>query len=136
MSESTEFGRHPGLDLIPGVVEGFVGVLGQQPRPKIPHIGWNRMYTVPDDADAWTGTLLEGIPDGVFMHFVHSYYVRPEEADRTIAATEYGGFRFCSALQWKEIFACQAHPERSGPMGLTVYQNLAAVLRVTRQEHT
>jgi glutamine amidotransferase len=125
MSESTEFGRHPGLGLIPGVVEGFADALAE-PRPKIPHIGWNRMDR--PAPDAWTGTFLQGLPDRAYFHFVHSYFVRPEVADVAIATTEYGGLRFCSALQRNNIFGCQAHPERSGRLGLNVYRNLAAVL--------
>jgi glutamine amidotransferase len=134
MSESTEFGRSPGLGLIAGGVHGIADVLAA-PRPKIPHVGWNRMYVAAPAADAWTDTLLNGIPNGVYMHFVHSYFVRPEDASLTVAVTEYGGLRFCSALRSHNIFACQAHPERSGPFGLAVYRNLATVLNVTRHEH-
>lgn len=134
MSRSHEFGSHLGLDLIPGVVDGFADVLGRQPRLKIPQVGWNRMSRTPDRVDAWSETLLDGVPDGVFMHFVHSFYVQPEDSAVTIATTDYGGLRFCSALQWKNVFACQAHPERSGQFGLAVYRNLAAGLNGSRRK--
>jgi glutamine amidotransferase len=133
MSHSHEFGHHLGLGMFPGAVIGFADTLGTQPRIKIPQVGWNRMRRTSDQADAWSGTLLDGLPDGVFMHFVHSFYVQPEDVTLTIATTEYGGLHFCSALQWKNVFACQAHPERSGPFGLGVYRNLAAVLHRSRR---
>lgn len=134
MTESSEFGVHAGLDL----VHGFVSRLPEEGRNglrvKVPHVGWNRLYRPADAGDKWRGTLLDGMVDGVFMYFVHSYRVEPAHADATIATTTYGTTEFCSALQWNNIFACQAHPERSGVHGLTVYRNLAAVLDETRRE--
>jgi glutamine amidotransferase len=131
MRESHEFGQHEGLGLVPGVVDGFSDAGGER-RLKIPQVGWNQIYATGARPAGWKGTLLEGLPDGVYMHFVHSYYVRPDEPTWTIAETEYGGIRFCSALQWNNIFACQAHPERSGPLGLAVYRNLASTLQSVR----
>ena len=61
-STSEEFGEGRGLDVIPGVVRRF------PPGPKVPHMGWNRV---------WRGgalRLFEGIEDGDRFYFVHSYY--------------------------------------------------------------
>ncbi len=136
MTESTEFGNHPGLDLIPGVVESLSDALGS-PRPKIPHVGWSQLARAPRDAgDAWAGTLMDALPDGMYMHFVHSYFVRPALEEAAIAFTRYGDLNFCSALQRNNVFGCQGHPERSGPLGLAVYENLAAVLNATRRQDT
>lgn len=135
MDESTEFGHHRGLGVVPGVVESLAEAM-TEPRPKIPHVGWNQMFRMPrESGDAWAETLLAGLPDGVYMYFVHSYFVRPAQQEHAIALTQYGDLRFCSALQWNNVFGCQGHPERSGPLGLTVYQNFAAVLHATRREH-
>jgi len=134
MSQSTEFGDHEGLGLIPGVVERLESTADWRPRLKIPHVGWNQLHRTPN-VNAWKNTLLDDIPDGVFMHFVHSYYVRPEADARIIATTSYGGRSFCSALAWNRIFACQAHPERSGPLGLVVYRNLAKLLCSREEPH-
>jgi imidazole glycerol-phosphate synthase subunit HisH len=135
MNESTEFGHHRGLGVVPGAVESLADAM-TGPRPKIPHVGWSQMVRVPRaSGDVWAGTLLRGLPDGVYMHFVHSYFVRPAHQEHAIAHTRYGELSFCSALQWNNVFGCQGHPERSGPLGLTVYQNFAAVLHTRRREH-
>ncbi len=130
MTESLEFGRHEGLGLVPGRVVRLEG--GAAPRPvKVPQVGWNRMEKPAPGTggDPWAGTLLQRLPDGVHMYFVHSYFVQPEDETVAIAWTRYGPQRFCSALQRGNIFACQGHPERSGPRGLLVYHNLASTLR-------
>src|SRR5207253_10808146 len=72
--------------------------------------------------------------DGGYMYFVHSYYCKPENAGVVLSTTRYGETEFCSSLQSRNIFACQFHPERSGPSGLTIYQALSSSLR--SEEHT
>lgn len=133
MTESTEFGHHPGLDLIPGVVESLSDALGS-PRPKVPHVGWSQMVRASrGTGDVWAGTLMDALPDGMYMHFVHSFFVRLALEEAAVAYTRYGDLNFCSALQWNNVFGCQGHPERSGPLGLAVYENLAAVLHANRR---
>jgi glutamine amidotransferase len=62
------------------------------------------------------------------MYFCHSFYVKPSDPGIVLATTRYGDQEFCSALGRHNIFACQCHPERSGPPGLAVYRNLARIL--------
>jgi glutamine amidotransferase len=116
-TESEEFGRHRGLDIIKGRVVRFPSTLvDQNPEFKIPHMGWNdiRIKRRPP--------LLDGIEDGSFFYFVHSYYVLPED-DGTIATTTDYGIEFTSSV-WKEnIFACQFHPEKSQRVGLEILRN-------------
>ncbi len=128
MTESLEFGRHAGLGLIPGTVVRFEAPIGIQGALKVPQVCWNRMLKTDGDNDPWAGSLLEGLSNGVFLYFVHSYYVRLEEREIGIAVTKYGDIEFCSALKHDNIFACQSHPERSGPQGLRIYHNFAAAL--------
>lgn len=128
MTESLEFGRHAGLGIIPGTVVRFEKPMGIQGALKVPQVCWNRMFKVEGIDDPWSGSLLEGLPQGVFMYFVHSYYVRLEERKIGIALTRYGKIEFCSALRYGNIFACQSHPERSGPQGLRIYSNFVAAL--------
>jgi glutamine amidotransferase len=125
MTESFEFGRYAGLGIIPGSVMRLYpnGAL------KVPHVCWNQMYRVESAGDSWADSLLDGLPSGVFMYFVHSFHAKPEARDVVIATTRYGDTEFCSALHYRNIFACQCHPERSGPQGLKVYHNLAFKLR-------
>lgn len=134
MTESCEFGRHPGLDIVRGKVVkfDFEHEGSGERRPKVPQIGWNhivRRRVGADGTDDWGGTPLAGIEDNVFMYFVHSYHVMPEEEGVDIARAQYGGVEFCAALRQRNVFACQFHPERSGPQGLRVYANMADLLR-------
>lgn len=136
MTESFEFGRQAGLGIIPGTVVRFENVASQKGLLKVPQVGWNQLYRTDPAKDSWAGSLLNGVADGVFMYFVHSFYVRPEDRDVTLAHTTYGNLEFCSALRARNICAFQCHPERSGPEGLTVYNNLAVMLREQRGEET
>ena len=120
MSESAEFGRHEGLGIIPGDVVRLAPGL---PELKVPHVGWNRIIRA--GSEVWDGTLLEETPDGTAMYFVHSYYVRPVDPGIVLSRTRYGQLEFCSSLRRERVFACQFHPERSGPDGLRVYQAFA-----------
>jgi glutamine amidotransferase len=123
MRESEEFGRHRGLGLIDGTVQRFAPT---KSGIKVPQIGWNRVH--PPHPAAWQGTPLEGQPDGVYMYFVHSFYVTPAEGAVVSATTSYGGLSYCSAVSTGTIHAYQFHPERSGPAGLAIYRQIAVQL--------
>lgn len=132
MSESFEFGRHPGLGLISGTVQKLENAAGARGVLKVPHVCWNRLYRPQAGRDHWDRSLLTGLPDGVFMYFVHSFHVKPENEAVIAAMTRYGNVEFCSAIRRGNIFASQCHPERSGPAGLKVYSNLASLLGVDK----
>lgn len=127
MTESSEFGSHEGLGIIPGRVVPLRPGSGPS-KVKVPHVGWNRLQACGTGREPWAGTLLEGLEDGAFMYFVHSYVVQPEDEGVVIARTRCGENDFPAVLQSRNLFACQGHPERSGPQGLTVYHNLARTL--------
>ena len=65
---------------------------------------------------------LSGIPEGAYVYFVHSYYVVPTDASLTVASTRYG-VEFAAAVAWKNVFACQFHPEKSQAIGLRILEN-------------
>lgn len=131
MAESIEFGKHTGLGIIPGTVGRIENAVGPKGALKVPHVCWNTLYRTGSAGDPWESSLLSGLPDGVFMYFVHSFCVQPDSEAVVIAKTQYGSLEFCSALRRGNIFACQCHPERSGPQGLKLYSNLASLLGVT-----
>jgi glutamine amidotransferase len=120
-SESEEFGRHAGLGILPGRVTRFNNAGGSF---KVPHVGWSRVHKVDRNAKSW----LDTVKDGAFMYFVHSYYVTPENDRITLTRSPYGNISFCSSIQQDNIFACQFHPERSGPEGLEIYKQFKDVL--------
>lgn len=122
-SESQEFGHHKGLDLIPGQVVPFS--FASAPM-RVPHVGWAPVTP----ARPWHQSGMSGVSGGDLFYFVHSYLVKPTQADSVLGTTTYGDVTFCSVLESRNIFACQFHPERSGPVGLRVYRNLARALGV------
>jgi imidazole glycerol-phosphate synthase subunit HisH len=108
---STEHGDHRGLGYVPGRIERFEGA-----GLVVPHMGWNRLVFERPHA------LLEGVPSGAHVYFVHSY--RPAEADAgdVLARTDYGGW-FVSAVARGNVAGYQFHPEKSGPVGLRLLSN-------------
>lgn len=110
----------PGLGLIPGEVLKFDLAGRTQPdgsRYKVPQMGWNQVYQSIPAHPVWNG-----IPDGAYFYFVHSFYVRPSDARYTAGETDYGE-RFTAALARDNIFATQFHPEKSADHGLALYRN-------------
>ncbi|MGE3189712.1 MAG: imidazole glycerol phosphate synthase subunit HisH [Vicinamibacterales bacterium] len=133
MTESFEFGRHRGLGLIEGTVEPLREGVEDGRRLKVPHIGWNQLQP-PGDVAAWAGSPLGALPAGAYMYFVHSFYVTPVDPACVLSVTRYGETRFCSSLRSGNIFACQFHPERSGPAGLSLYRWLSSALGAAGDE--
>lgn len=110
LTYSEEGGHQDCLDVIPGVVHKL------PPGLKVPQMGWNQVMCEAEHP------LLDGIPDGSFFYFVHSFYAEPSDAGVVVATTEYG-LRFPSVLAMDNVFATQFHPEKSGARGLQLYQN-------------
>jgi len=119
MSESEEFGRHQGLNIISGRVTRFPGANPEGLKNKIPHVGWNQIFPVADN-DAWNGTFLKHSGQGDFFYFSHSYVVTSEDKNNILAKTIYGGIEFCSVIKKNNISGCQFHPELSGENGLKI----------------
>ena len=106
MSESEEFGIHKGLDVVSGPVVRLKPNPDDKRPPKVPHVGWSRIYS-PDDSreeDPWKDTLLDSVPQDEFMYFVHSYYVRPLDGNIVLSISQYGDVQFCSSFNTGNIF--------------------------------
>jgi glutamine amidotransferase len=114
---SDEFGASDGLGLIPG----WVRKLPEQPGIKLPHIGWSAI--LPPQGISWEVTLLENVPAGHEMYFVHSFHADPTNSAHRLAETRYGDYDFCSVVKKDNITGCQFHPEKSGEMGLGIIRN-------------
>jgi imidazole glycerol-phosphate synthase subunit HisH len=139
MRESYEFGHQKGLGFLEGSVLRLKESNDENKIVKVPQIGWNRVYQnisapgnsmVPNTElkNSWDGTPLECVTNGEFMYFVHSYYVKPDHSELTMAITRYGSNVFCSAIRKGNIFGLQFHPERSGKAGLKIYENIANII--------
>ena len=111
--ESEESPEKPGLGVFKGRAVRFREV-------RTPHIGWNQLWKRKDCE------LFEGIHDGAYFYFVHSYYAVPEE-DVVAGVTDYESKEnkvvFTSAVCRDNVYAVQFHPEKSGRNGLMVMRN-------------
>ena len=112
-------GGTAGLGLIHGEVIKFEleGQLQDDgSRYKVPQMGWNQVL------QAQPHPIWEGVPDGAYFYFVHSFYARPSDARHSVGLADYGG-RFTAAIARDNIFATQFHPEKSADHGLALYRN-------------
>ena len=120
----------PGLGLIPGRVKRFrlEGLRqGDGSRYKVPQMGWNQAWLTGEAGGRGDATwprhpMWDGVPDGAWFYFVHSYWADPAQAEHTAAHTDYG-VRLSCAVARDNIFATQFHPEKSADHGLQLYRN-------------
>lgn len=101
-----------------GLFEGRVTRLNASRETPAPHVGWSRLTKTKESA------LLEGVDDGAYVYFVHSYVCPLSPAT---AATSVYGATFSAAVEEGRIWGCQFHPERSGKAGARILANFLAV---------
>lgn len=102
-----------GLALFKGSVVRFSEKAGL----KVPQIGWNQLQLAKPNCP-----IFQGINNGSFVYFVHSFFPRPEDASIVATRTTYGE-TFASSI-WKDnIYATQFHPEKSQTVGLKLLEN-------------
>ena len=119
--EASEEGDEPCLAILKGSTKRLPPEKTDQAGLKIPHMGWNSVSL------SMNHPVFDGIPQQSYFYFVHSYYADP--ADRKIVAgiTNYG-IDFCSAVAWDNVAAVQFHPEKSGAVGLRLYNNFLSMI--------
>ncbi|MDA1035319.1 MAG: imidazole glycerol phosphate synthase subunit HisH [Chloroflexi bacterium] len=108
--EHSEEGKTDCLGVVPGTVRRFGSGL------KVPHMGWNAV-SVPDEHPVF-----QGVPPESYFYFVHSYYADPSGDSWVVGTTDYG-IKFASVLAKDNVVATQFHPEKSGAIGLQLYDN-------------
>jgi glutamine amidotransferase len=106
----TEFSTSNGLGWIAGTVKKI-----NEPQKRIPHLGWN------DISVTKQGFLTE--VDKKDFYFIHSYHFDIEDKENIAATVNYGK-DYVAAVQWKNIFATQFHPEKSQEAGLTLLSGI------------
>ncbi len=115
-TKSFEGGIFPGLNLIKGNVIKLPEVV------KLPHIGWNSIKIVKENE------ILNGVENGSFLYFVHSYVVKPEEPEVVLSTTDYG-ITFPSIIAKNNIYGVQFHPEKSSKNGLKILENFVNLVK-------
>jgi glutamine amidotransferase len=110
LCERSEEGDTACLGVIPTTVHRFA----EQPGLRVPHMGWNRLQRQRQHR------LLDGLADGDWAYFVHSYAVPTGE--HALATTEFGG-PFAAVIARGNFHGMQFHPERSAQVGARLLKN-------------
>jgi len=114
--EKSEEGKEKGLEII----DGEVIIL--PPSMKVPHMGWNDLEIKKP------GKLLEGVEDGSWVYFVHSYRVKPNSNDVITAESDYG-IKVPAVVEQDNFFGTQFHPEKSSSVGKIMIKNFLDVCK-------
>ena len=109
----------PGVEGL-GILKGEILRIPDCPGLKIPHMGWNSLKINPNSK------LLKGIPEDVYVYFVHSYYLKAKHIEDVAATTDYI-VPVHAAVEHDNIFATQFHPEKSGDVGLEILKNFVSI---------
>lgn len=117
LANGSDEGDSPGLGWIPGRVRSLASEKNDR-NLRLPQMGWNRIDV------GKNGGLLRNLPNGGRFYFLHSYYFDCEDATMSVATTTYGR-SFTCAVQRKNIFAVQFHPEKSHEDGMQLLRNFA-----------
>ncbi|AAL81785.1 imidazole glycerol phosphate synthase subunit HisH [Pyrococcus furiosus DSM 3638] len=108
--ESEESPGKEGLGIFKGKVVKLKNV-------RTPHIGWNQVWIKKECK------LFEGLKNGSYFYFVHSYHAVPQDPDIIATTTDYENAEFVSSVCFENIFGVQFHPEKSSKNGLILLRN-------------
>ena len=108
--EKSEEGKEKGL----GVMQGEVVVLPD--TMKVPHMGWNDLEIKK------TGRILDGVENGSWVYFVHSFRAKPV-SDQIISAESDYGIKVPAVVEQDNFIGTQFHPEKSGSVGKIMIRN-------------
>lgn len=117
LAATSEEGHLPGLGWVPGKVRAFRSN-EQSARMPLPHMGWNNVR--PHGGSA----LFAGLESEARFYFLHSYYFQCANDENILAETEYYT-NFSCAVQMKNVFGVQFHPEKSHHFGTQLFKNFA-----------
>lgn len=110
---SEENGHIPALGLLPGRIVRF-----PEGKLKVPHMGWNELVIQRPHE------VLEGLAPHSYVYFVHSYYKTPGHTEDVIASADYG-VTVPAVVGKDNVLGFQFHPEKSGPVGMSIWERLA-----------
>jgi glutamine amidotransferase len=114
--EKSEEGKEKGLN----IMKGEVVLLPK--NMKIPHMGWNNIQIKQQSK------ILDGINNGSWVYFVHSYRIKPKNDAIVVADADYG-IQVPAVVEEKTFFGTQFHPEKSGQVGAMMIQNFLSVCK-------
>lgn len=112
----SEEGTRDGLKILDGKV-----ILLPKKKVKVPHMGWNNLEIIKKESK-----LLQGIKDGSWAYFVHSYLIAPEN-NSIVSATSQYGVNIPAIVEEGNLYGTQFHPEKSGKLGALIMKNFLDV---------
>jgi glutamine amidotransferase len=119
--DRSEEGKMKGLKILSGDV-----VMLPRSKVKVPHMGWNNLEIIKNDSK-----LLDGIKNGSWVYFVHSYHINPKNKSMVVATSNYGK-SLPVVVEYNNILGTQFHPEKSGAVGSRIIRNFLAVCSTKR----
>lgn len=119
--DRSEEGKMKGLKILSGDV-----VMLPRSKVKVPHMGWNNLEIIKNDSK-----LLDGIENGSWVYFVHSYHINPKNKSMVVATSNYGK-SLPVVVEYNNILGTQFHPEKSGAVGSRIIRNFLAVCSTKR----
>lgn len=122
-SQSSEYGEHAGLGILPGSVNAIPTQAPDGMRYKVPFIGWADLEPV--RSGGFAKSLLDGIQEGDAVYLVHSYQFTPVNPSDILATYRYGNQKITAAVSRDNITGFQFHPEKSGVVGLRLLNRFA-----------
>ncbi len=117
MAKSSEEGKMAGFGWIDGIVKKFDATKMER-KPFLPHLGWNSIEKKGEPE------ILDGVDSEFGFYFLHTYYFSCNNENDVVSFTNYGE-RFVSALNSRNIYGVQFHPEKSHTNGMNVFKNFA-----------
>lgn len=112
----SEEGTSEGLKILDGKV-----IMLPKKKVKVPHMGWNNVEITKKESK-----LIQGIKDGSWAYFVHSYRIAPRNNSIVAATSEYG-INIPAVIEEGNLFGTQFHPEKSGKLGAIIIKNFLNV---------
>lgn len=120
-TQSSEFGDHNGLDLIPGRVVAIPSESPAGAQRKVPFVGWSEL--VPERSDGFVGTPMDSIGQTDSVYLVHSYHFVPDDPSHLLATYNYDGMNITAAVAKGNVIGLQFHPEKSATTGLELLRH-------------
>ena len=117
LTNNSEEGIEKGLGYINASTKKFSF---QDKKMKVPHMGWNLVEK------STSSLLTTNFEEESRFYFVHSYYVEVEKQENSILKTTYG-LEFDSAIQHKNVYGAQFHPEKSHKFGMKLLDNFSKI---------
>ena len=97
-----------------GIISGRARRFARDKKLPVPQMGWNQIRL------GAASKLLNGLADGGYAYFIHSYAL--PEGDYTRATAEYGA-PFSAIVAQDNFYGTQFHPERSAGLGARLLAN-------------